>query len=84
MRQKILVPKYLQYIVLPLALLGAIWFIKIVFHIIIMFLLAAIIALVLDQPVSLLQERLKFPRVLAVVLVWLIIISIVVVVLALL
>lgn len=84
MRQKILVPKYVQFIVLPLALLAAVWFINTVLHIIIMFLLAAIIALVLDQPVSFLQERLKFPRVMAVLLVWLVIIGVVAGVLALL
>lgn len=77
MRQKILVPKYVQYIVLPLALLFGLWFVNTVRHIIIMFLLAAIIALVLDQPVSLLQERLRFPRLLAVLVVWLVLLGVI-------
>ncbi|MHB9053251.1 MAG: AI-2E family transporter [Thermoleophilia bacterium] len=76
-RKKILVPKYVQYILLPLALVLGLWFISILRTIIIMFLLAAIIAFVLDQPVSLLQDRLRFPRVLAVVVVWLILLGIV-------
>ena len=74
---KILVPKYVQYILLPLALLLGIWFISIIRTIIIMFALATIIAFVLDQPVSLMQEKLRMPRILAVVIVWLLLLGVV-------
>lgn len=84
MKQKILVPKYVQYIGLPLALILGLWFISTVRTIIIMFLLAAIVAFVLDVPVSFLQERLRFPRIAAVLLVWLIILGILAAALALL
>lgn len=77
MKAKILVPRYVQYVVLPLALLAGVWFISTVRTIVIMFALAFIITMVLDQPVSLMQNRLRFPRVLAVVLVWLVIMGIV-------
>ena len=40
-----------------------------------MFALAFVIALVMDQPVSLMQKRLRFPRVLAVLLLWLVILA---------
>jgi predicted PurR-regulated permease PerM len=76
-KEKILVPKYVQYILLPLALVFGIWFISILRTIIIMFMLAAIIAFVLDQPVSLLQDKLRFPRILAVVVVWLLLLGVV-------
>ncbi len=76
LKAKILVPKYVQYILLPLVLVLGIWFLSIIRTIIIMFLLAAIIAFVLDQPVSLLQDKLRFPRVLAVILVWLVLLGI--------
>lgn len=76
MREKILIPRYVQYIALPVALVAAFWFISTVRTIVIMFALAFIIALVLDQPVSLLQEKLRFPRLLAVALVWLVILGI--------
>ena len=61
LREKILVPKYVQYILLPLALVLGIWFVSIIRTIIIMFLLATIIAFVLDQPVSLLQDKVRIP-----------------------
>jgi len=77
LKEKILVPRYVQYILLPLTLVLGIWFISILRNIIIMFLLAAIIAFVLDQPVSLLQDKLRFPRILAVVIVWLLLLGIV-------
>lgn len=77
MRKKILVPRYVQYVFLPLALVTGFWFINTVRTIVIMFALAFIIALVLDQPVSLLQAKLRFLRVLAVVVVWLVILGII-------
>ncbi len=77
LREKILVPRYVQYILLPLGLIASVWFISAIRTIIIMFLLASIIAFVLDQPVSLLQDRLRFPRILAVLLVWLVLLGIV-------
>lgn len=77
LKEKILVPKYVQYILLPLALLLGVWFISIIRTIIIMFALATIIAFVLDQPVSLMQEKLRMPRILAVVIVWLFLLGIV-------
>lgn len=76
MRQKILVPKYVQYILLPLMLLFALWFLSTVLKILIMFLLAAIIAFVLDLPVTLLQKKLRLPRLAGVILVWLVILAI--------
>ena len=76
LREKILVPKYVQYILLPLTLVLGVWFVSVIRTIIIMCLLAAIIAFVLDQPVSLLQDKLRFPRVLAVLLVWLVLLGI--------
>lgn len=76
MRDKILVPRYVQYVILPLALLTGFWFISTVRTIVIMFALAFILTMVLDQPVNLLQTRLRFPRVLAVVVVWLVILGV--------
>lgn len=76
-REKILVPKYVQYIFLPVALLLGLWFVNIIRTIIIMFLLATILAFVLDQPVSLLQSKVRLPRVLAVVIVWVILLAII-------
>lgn len=75
-REKILVPKYVQYILLPVALLLGLWFVSTIRTIIIMFLLATIIAFLLDQPVSLLQDRARMPRIMAVVIVWLILLAI--------
>lgn len=76
MRQKILIPKYLQYIVLPVALLTGFWFIGMVRNIVIMFILAALIAFVLDRPVSLLKERLRLPRIAGALLIWLVILGV--------
>lgn len=75
-RQKILVPRYLQYIALPLALIAGFWLIGTVRKVVIMFALAAIIAFVLDQPVTLLKERLRLPRVVGALLVWLVILGV--------
>ncbi|MFA6001228.1 MAG: AI-2E family transporter, partial [Thermoleophilia bacterium] len=76
MRQKILVPKYVQYILLPLMLLFALWFLSTVLKILIMFLLAAIIAFVLDLPVTLLQKKMRLPRLMGVILVWVLILAV--------
>ncbi|MBI5870483.1 MAG: AI-2E family transporter [Actinobacteria bacterium] len=76
LREKILVPKYVQYILLPLALLLGLWFVSAIRTIVIMFLLAAILAFVLDQPVSLLQNKVRLPRILAVVIVWVMLLAI--------
>lgn len=76
MREKILVPKYVQYVALPAALLFALWFISAVRTIIILFLLAAIIAFVLDIPVSFLQDKLRLPRLVGTMFVWLVILGI--------
>jgi len=76
LKEKILVSRYAQYVLLPVSLLLGLWFVSVLRTIIIMFVLAAIIAFVLDQPVSLLQDKLRFPRVLAVVLVWLLLIGV--------
>lgn len=76
MREKILIPRFVQYIALPTALVIGFWFINTIREVVIMFALAFIIALVMDQPVSLLQEKMRLPRVLAVVLVWLIILGV--------
>lgn len=75
-REKILVPKYVQYILLPLAVLLGVWFVSAIRTIIIMFLLATILAFVLDQPVSLLQTKVRLPRILAVVIVWVFLLAI--------
>ncbi|MDO8736182.1 MAG: AI-2E family transporter [Thermoleophilia bacterium] len=75
-REKILVPKYVQYILLPIALLLGLWFVSIIRTIIIMFLLATILAFVLDQPVSLLHDKVRIPRILAVLIVWVILLAI--------
>lgn len=75
-REKILVPRYVQYVVLPLLVILLIWFISAVKSIIILFLLAAVIAFVLDLPVSFLQDRLHIPRFIAVIVVWLIILGV--------
>lgn len=77
MRQKILVPKYLQYIILPLALVFGAWFIGTVMDIVIMFTLAALIAFVLDLPVSLLERKLRLPRVIGALLTWLVILGLI-------
>lgn len=77
MRQKILVPKYVQYIMLPVGLFLAIWFATTVLKVLIMFLLAAIIAFVLDLPVSQMQKRLHIPRIVGVLIIWLLILGIV-------
>lgn len=76
LKEKILVPKYVQYVLLPLSLVIGLWFVSIIRTIIVMFLLAAVIAFVLDQPVSFLQEKLRLPRVLAVVIVWMALLAI--------
>src|SRR5665811_2099806 len=76
-REKILVPRYVQHILLPVALLLGLWFISTIRTIIIMFLLATILAFVLDQPVSLLQDKVRLPRILAVVIVWMILLAII-------
>lgn len=75
-RQKILVPRYVQYIALPAALVLGFWFFNMIRTVVIMFALAFVMAMVLDQPVSLLQDRLRLPRILAVVVVWLFILGI--------
>ncbi|MHB9112473.1 MAG: AI-2E family transporter [Thermoleophilia bacterium] len=75
-REKILIPKYVQYILLPVAVLLGLWFVSAIRTIIIMFLLATILAFVLDQPVSLLQKKVRLPRVLAVVIVWVVLLAI--------
>lgn len=76
MREKILVPRYVQYIALPTGILLGFWFVSTIRTIVIMFALAFVTALVLDQPVTLMQEKLRLPRVVAVILVWLLILSI--------
>ncbi|MHB1413388.1 MAG: AI-2E family transporter [Thermoleophilia bacterium] len=76
-KEKILVPKYVQYALLPAAILLALWFISTVRSIVLLFILASILAFVLDVPVSFLQDRLRLPRLVATLAVWLVIIAIV-------
>lgn len=76
-REKILVPKYVQYFLLPAAAILGLWFISALRDIVVMFILAAVLAFVLDVPVSFLQDRLKLPRLLAALTVWLVILAIV-------
>jgi predicted PurR-regulated permease PerM len=76
MRPKIVVPRYVQYIVLPLALLFSFFVISAVRTIVIMFALAFVIALVMDLPVSRMHSRLRIPRLLAVLLLWLVILAV--------
>ncbi len=76
-REKILVPKYVQYFLLPAAAILGLWFISALRDIVILFILAAVLAFVLDVPVSFLQDRLKLPRLLAALAVWLVILAIV-------
>ncbi|MBE3066676.1 MAG: AI-2E family transporter, partial [Chloroflexi bacterium] len=76
MKDKILVPRYVQQIVLPLALVFSFWFVNIVRTIVIMFALAFVLAFVLDQPVSLLQKKIRAPRLVAVLIVWLLILTV--------
>ncbi|MHB1055791.1 MAG: AI-2E family transporter [Thermoleophilia bacterium] len=76
MKEKILVPRYVQQIVLPLALVFSFWFINIVRTNVILFALAFVLAFVLDQPVSLMQKKIHVPRLVAVLIVWLLIFSI--------
>ncbi|MHB8923415.1 MAG: AI-2E family transporter, partial [Thermoleophilia bacterium] len=59
-----------------LALVFSFWFINIVRTIVIMFALAFVLAFVLDQPVSLMQKKIHVPRLVAVLIVWLLIFSI--------
>lgn len=76
-KEKILVPRYVQYVLLPAAILLALLFINAVRDIVLLFILAAILAFVLDVPVSFLQDRLRLPRLAATLAVWLVIIGIV-------
>ncbi len=76
-REKILVPKYVQYFLLPAAAILGLWFISALRDIVVLFILAAVLAFVLDVPVSFLQDRLKLPRLLAALTVWLVILAIV-------
>jgi len=69
--QPVVVPRWVQLVLLPLGLLGLWGLARAAGPVLVIFLIAGIIALILNPLVSLLQRRLRFPRGLAVAAVYL-------------
>ena len=69
--EPVVVPRWIQLVLLPLGLLGLWGLARAAGPVLVIFLIAGIIALILNPLVSLLQRRLRFPRGLAVAAVYL-------------
>jgi predicted PurR-regulated permease PerM len=66
---RITIPRWVQFVLLPIVILVALYFMHLASHAIFVFLIAAIVALFLN-PVVLAMHRVKFPRWLSVVIVF--------------
>jgi predicted PurR-regulated permease PerM len=66
---RITIPRWVQFVLLPVAILVALYFMRLASHAVFVFLIAAIVTLLLN-PVVLAMRRVKFPRWLAVIIVY--------------
>ncbi len=66
---RITIPRWAQFVLLPVAILVALYFMRLASHAVFVFLIAAIVTLLLN-PVVLAMHRVKFPRWLAVIIVY--------------
>src|ERR687896_719632 len=73
----VVVPRWIQAVVLPLAIVGAFLLLRAAGPVALIFLVAALAALLLNPFVVMLQRRARFPRGLAVICVFLVLIAVV-------
>ena len=77
MDQRVAVPRWVQLVMLPLAVLGAVAVLEAAGRVLLLFIIAAIVALLLNPFVGLLRRRAGLPRGLAVLVVMLCVVAIV-------